>query len=64
MNFQTYKIFETVKVMLKVPNTQKITSAIKCGFLEASLLGQIKMTENRLEFDKNKLTMMNVNFGT
>ena len=50
--------------MLKVPNTQKITSAIKCGFLEASLLGQIKKTENRLEFDKNKLTMMNVNFGT
>ena len=50
--------------MLKVPNTQKITSAIKCGFLEASLLDQIKMNKNRLEFDQNKLTMMNLNVGT
>ena len=31
---------------------------------EASLLDQIKMTKYRLEFDRIKMTTMNVNVGT
>ena len=31
---------------------------------EASLLDQIKMTKNWLEFDQKKLTMTNLNVGT
>ena len=31
---------------------------------EASLLDRINMTENQLEFDRIKMTMMSVNVGT
>ena len=33
-------------------------------FVEASLLDRNKMTKNRLEFDRTKMTTTNLNFGT
>ena len=43
-------------------NTDSITS--NYTLIEASSLDQIKMTKNRLDFDRKSFTRTNINIGT
>ena len=61
---QTNNYFLCLQIINNLYISQRKLQICCKDSIEANLLDRIKMTKNRLEFDRKKLTTMNLNIGT